>query len=303
MKFEEILHHYQICSYSEHGIAFHRITPSFYEESSADVIIEEHSILIVTAGQLNIELAGKPYCLTGNSLVDTGDEMIPLRILQQSADIQASLLILSKQFRRELLARRPTFPISYLMRIKLHPILTVDTERLPSLRRCMDNIVSSMDECSHRFQKDILLCKTHVFLMELADIRLQPQLAELPGNKHAERLFLEFINLLSRHVRQEHGVGFYASELCVTTQYLGRIVRQFTGKTVYHWICEALVREIAQLLSDTDASLQEISDQLHFSDQAVMSKMFKRLQGIPPSVYRDQIARRRTELPAPHSVC
>ena len=175
MKFEEILHHYQIRSYSEHGIAFHRITPSFYEESSADVIIEEHSILIVTAGQLNIELAGKPYCLTGNSLVDTGDEMISLRILQQSADIQASLLILSKQFRRELLARRPTFPISYLMRIKLHPILTVDTERLPSLRRCMDNIVSSMDECSHRFQKDILLCKTHVFLMELADIRLQPQ--------------------------------------------------------------------------------------------------------------------------------
>ena len=76
---------------------------------------------------------------------------------------------------------------------------------------------------------------------------------------------------------QEHGVGFYASELCVTTQYLGRIVRQFTGKTVYHWICEALVREIAQLLSDTDASLQEIADQLHFSDQAVMSKMFKRL--------------------------
>ena len=229
--------------------------------------------------------------------------MIPLRILQQSADIQASLLILSKQFRRELLARRPTFPISYLMRIKLHPILTVDMERLPSLRRCLDNIVSSMDECSHRFQKDILLCKTHVFLMELADIRLQPQLAELPGNKHAERLFLEFINLLSRHVRQEHGVGFYASELCVTTQYLGRIVRQFTGKTVYHWICEALVREIAQLLSNTDASLQEIADQLHFSDQAVMSKMFKRLQGIPPSVYRDQIARRRTELPAPHSVC
>ena len=150
MKFEEILHHYQIRSYSEHGIAFHRITPSFYEESSADVIIEEHSILIVTAGQLNIELAGKPYCLTGNSLVDTGDEMIPLRILQQSADIQASLLILSKQFRRELLARRPTFPISYLMRIKLHPILTVDTERLPSLRRCLDNIVSSMDEQSYR---------------------------------------------------------------------------------------------------------------------------------------------------------
>lgn len=93
------------------------------------------------------------------------------------------------------------------------------------------------------------------------------------------------------------------SEHGVTTQYLGRIVRQFTGKTVYHWICEALVREIAQLLSDTDASLQEIADQLHFSDQAVISKMFKRLQGIPPSVYRDQIARRRTELPAPHSVC
>ena len=57
------------------------------------------------------------------------------------------------------------------------------------------------------------------------------------------------------------------SEHGVTTQYLGRIVRQFTGKTVYHWICEALVREIAQLLSDTDASLQEISDQLHFSDR------------------------------------
>jgi hypothetical protein len=38
-----------------------------------------------------------------------------------------------------------------------------------------------------------------------------------------------FPYLLPRHFIEHHDIGFYAFELCITTTYLSRIVRQVSG--------------------------------------------------------------------------
>lgn len=42
-----------------------------------------------------------------------------------------------------------------------------------------------------------------------------------------------FPYLLPRHFIEHHDIGFYASELCITTTYLSRIVRQVSGEKSY----------------------------------------------------------------------
>ena len=52
---------------------------------------------------------------------------------------------------------------------------------------------------------------------------------------------------------------------------------------------EELVREIVNLLINTDKTMQAIADELHFSDQAVLTKFFRRIKGVSPLQYRNGI--------------
>jgi AraC-like DNA-binding protein len=97
---------------------------------------------------------------------------------------------------------------------------------------------------------------------------------------------MQFMALLSQHAKDEHSVGFYASALCVTPQYLARIVKQLSGHTVLQWIQKTLLGEVNKLLQNTKLSIQQISDDFGFPDQATFSKFYKRGMGMPPTEYR-----------------
>lgn len=95
-----------------------------------------------------------------------------------------------------------------------------------------------------------------------------------------------FIKLLREHIYEKRSVGFYASELCVSPQYLNRIIKNMSGKTVYAWIAHMLTAELYRLLADTDISIQSLADHFNFPDQATFTKFFKRQSGISPTAYR-----------------
>ena len=83
-------------------------------------------------------------------------------------------------------------------------------------------------------------------------------------------------------------IGFYADSLNISTTYLSRIVRQVTGRTVIDYVNQFLLMEAVFLLRTTAMSIAQISDRLHFSDQAAFSKFFSREQGVSPKEYRRQ---------------
>ena len=120
------------------------------------------------------------------------------------------------------------------------------------------------------------------------------QITQIENSKRREpdrqrTLFALFMKLLTDNVKEEHTVNFYASRLNVTPQYLRRVVKVYSGKNAYTWICEELVREFVNLLINTDKTKQAIADELHFSDQAVLTKFFRRIKGVSPLQYRNGI--------------
>ena len=85
---------------------------------------------------------------------------------------------------------------------------------------------------------------------------------------------------------EEHFVSFYADKLAISEQYLARIVRLGTGKTINSLINELLVMEARTLLSSTKFTVGEIAAKLGFSDAAGFCKFFKRNAGQTPLNYR-----------------
>ena len=106
--------------------------------------------------------------------------------------------------------------------------------------------------------------------------------------EQTKKLFADFINLLETDICHNHTVSYCAKCLHISPQYLRRIVKEVSGDNAYQLISKFLLKEICHLLRGTHLSIQEIADRLHFSDQAVMSKFFKRNKGIPPLKYRNE---------------
>ena len=103
---------------------------------------------------------------------------------------------------------------------------------------------------------------------------------------HKDHVLQEFHALVTRNFREEHFVSFYADKLAISEQYLARIVRAGTGKSVNTIINELLVMEARTLLSSTKLTVGDIASRLGFSDAAGFCKFFKRNTGRTPLSYR-----------------
>ena len=60
------------------------------------------------------------------------------------------------------------------------------------------------------------------------------------------------------------------------------------GTTVNDHITSLLYKEICNLLKQSDMTMGEIADHLHFSDQSAMTNFFKMRAGMTPLAYRNQ---------------
>ncbi|MDR1763503.1 MAG: helix-turn-helix domain-containing protein [Dysgonamonadaceae bacterium] len=107
----------------------------------------------------------------------------------------------------------------------------------------------------------------------------------MPHTKHDE-LVGEFLQLAERHFKSERQVGFYAEKLCLTPEYLSQIIKTATGKSANEWIDDYVILEAKALLKSSKLSIQQIADELHFADQSVFGKYFKRMEGVSPKEYR-----------------
>ncbi len=144
---------------------------------------------------------------------------------------------------------------------------------------------------AHIFRNEMIKCAIWMFLMDLSDIHIRKETKK--GDMQTGRkkeIFITFMKLLALHVCREHSVGFFASKLCITPQYLNRIVKYETDKTAYEWICLSLVGEIAKQLENTNDTMQQIANNLNFPDQVTLTKFFKRQTGYSLSEYRKKLA-------------
>jgi len=101
-------------------------------------------------------------------------------------------------------------------------------------------------------------------------------------SNRSQQLEQQFHRLLHQHFRRERHVQFYAEQLFVSPSHLAATIRQVSGKSPGELIDERVILE-AKALLNAAATVSEVADSLHFTDQFIFSKFFKKHTGIPPS--------------------
>lgn len=101
-----------------------------------------------------------------------------------------------------------------------------------------------------------------------------------------ESLYIQFRSLLSKNIRQERSVSFYADKLCVTSKYLSCIVKSISGKSALNWIHEAILKESIYQLCHTSLTVKQIAYLLNFPNSSFFGKFFKSHIGTSPHCFR-----------------
>lgn len=78
-----------------------------------------------------------------------------------------------------------------------------------------------------------------------------------------------------------------AEQMGLNTRLLSNYINNVKGRNFNAWINFLKVEETKRaLLADRSRPLGEIAYEMGFTDSAAMSKIFKSVEGMPPSVYR-----------------
>lgn len=105
----------------------------------------------------------------------------------------------------------------------------------------------------------------------------------------AHDIFDRFILLVNAHCRSQRSLDFYAGELCITERYLGTLVHQVSGITAKEWIDRAVLSLIKVMLCHSSRQVSQIADELNFPNASFFCKYFKRLSGMTPREYREEM--------------
>lgn len=287
MDFREFIHQNTHCHALEEGFAFWKIE-SGSQEFRPFPLNNVHSLILVLKGEITVRIDNKQYRLTKNCFVDTVDKLL-IELSDPSGNILAYQLLFTTTFIKGLLKNKPPFPLAYVLSKKEQPISVLETSTTQLLGQKMTYLETTFQDQTHHFRSEMLKCALWMLFLDISNAYLYWEYEKNNQPQETERkriLFVQFMQLLKDHIQEERSVNFYASKLCITPQYLNRIIKNISDKTVYEWISTTLTGEIFQLLENTNDPIQILADRFNFPDQATFTKFFKRQCGLSPTEYR-----------------
>ena len=244
-----------------------------------------YTFTIVTRGWLTILYNNRVLTLREGDLYiySPGFE---ITILSASKEYRGICLLGDEHFTLSLPTVRDAIRTAYFMVVELtSPVLSLKPDDFRRLRELMQMMIH-YQQMGLPLANDSLRMLYNLFLTDLSTIQ-QHSIREHRFPKRIEEIFLGFLGLLPQNFAEHHDIGFYASQLCITTTYLSRVVRQVSGgRTVIDYINQLLLMEATFLLRQTSLSITQISDRLHFAEVTTFARFYKRMKGMNPREFR-----------------
>lgn len=141
---------------------------------------------------------------------------------------------------------------------------------------------------AERIAPQVVLSLTAAFLWQTDYLWNRHENESRSSLSREQRLFTDFLQLVSRYATQEHNIDFYAQRLFLSPRYMSTLVKQVSGKAAKQWIDDAIVTRIKVELRHSNKSAAQIADEMNFPNPSFFCKYFKRMTGMTTQAYRDK---------------
>ena len=252
-----------------------------------------HLVIIVLEGNIEIIINGKRFSFGKNTYINlpTWSDIYEIRYDKR---LHAMVTATDRSVAQDIFRNRNPFPPAFKLAID-HNLggQLMDSKDILTLKKDISNMIDSLSNKEHRFAEEINYAYFYILLTDMADMMWKMYGSGMPSHhtdlRRSDSIMKGFADLLSEYAKTETSVEFYAEKLCISKQYLSLIVKEKTQVSVGKIISIVRVEEASRLLRDPELTLQQIAEELSFSDQSSFGKFFRKHSGMTPMKYRQSL--------------
>lgn len=255
---------------------------------NSNIYLKSTLFILVLNGTAEIEINFKKYEVASKDILLLSFGHF-FKITKLSEDLECLSLYVSKDFVDEMYSTDMMYKrVKYGVQMYQAPVLHLRHTDFNVLKKRLF-FIEDIIRTAHRYTKEMTLNALRIFLLDVSNIIENQRGGEEDITPSREEMYFEkFLNLLAQHYRSEHLVDFYAKAIHISPHHLTQIVKRLSGQTVSELVFQLLFSEAKQLLKHPKLSIQQVADELHFSDPSAFGKFFKRKSGVSPKAFRSQ---------------
>lgn len=245
---------------------------------------------VCTGGTATIEVFSVIHKISKNDLIT----VLPLQrvsIREISDDFSMTFFIVSKAMFQDIMSGlgKITSDFFFYMRKNFQfRLKNSEVQRFLGLCRVIDFRASNVDP---RFRRETILHLLRIYYWDFY-VHYQKQMKtrkNLPLNSNKESIASKFAMLVSEHYKTHREITFYADKLCISPQYLTKVIREVNGQSAHKVIINYAIIGIKSLLRDANLDIKDVVRQTGFANQSSLSRFFRQHTGMSPSEYRRTI--------------
>lgn len=164
---------------------------------------------------------------------------------------------------------------------------TIDKPLIASL---IESIIQELDNQQIYHQKIIEQIVNTIITIVARNIALK-----LPKNikETTGEMVLEILHYIQENIYNPKQLKAerVSEHFNISLNYLGKYFKKQTGETLQEYIANYKLRLIEARLLNSDMRINEIADELNFSDESHLNKVFRKHKGMNPSEFRKRYAK------------
>ena len=212
--------------------------------------------------------------------------LLPNQILEfteSSDDLEGMIVLMSARFTERLNIK---VDFDMMQTFQSQRVIPLNEEALATMLQFCEMVKRLSQFPDHPFLMETAVNLTRAFFFGAG--YFFHQRPETVTHSRGEQLVDRFLKSVQMNCRKERQLDFYAQELCISSKYLAATVKAVTGKTAGDWIEDYVMLEAKAMLTNTDMTISQISDHLHFPDTSTFGKYFRRHTGLSPKEFKKQ---------------
>ena len=252
-----------------------------------------HLVIIVIEGYMNMVINGERYKFEKKTFINL-PTWTDIYEIEYGGGFRAMTTAADKSIIEDIFRNRNPFPIDFQFRMDHGLGGHIEEDRdLEILCRDISNMIESLSNKNHHFAEEINYAYFYILLTDMADMVWRRYKRSEPAHhtemKRADGILKAFAELLTKHIKTETSISFYAEQLCISKQYLSLIVRETMKVTIGTAIAAMRTEMAARMLRDPELTIQQVAEKMSFSDQSSFGKFFKKHTGLSPLKYRQNL--------------
>ncbi|MBO5232884.1 MAG: helix-turn-helix transcriptional regulator [Prevotella sp.] len=242
---------------------------------------------VCTDGVASITVNGRKRIASRNNVMLITDESVVDNI-NFSPDFDGIGFFLSYKMLQEILKDIQNMSGLFLLTHN-YSIFEITPDELETLHLYLGQMRKRIATPHRRYSLEVvrLLILTMIAEMREALERIVQGREPEDRQSRAERIFVQYIQLVEKHYKEQRQVQWYAAQMELSPKYLCEAISAVSRRSPNEWIDKFVTTEIRNRLRYTNKRISEIATEMHFPTQSFFGKYFKDNVGVSPSDYRN----------------